>query len=105
MDRKLTYLEARLCLIDAYGKTFDIATGDSLAEQSPVESFSEQSVYQSRLEDYIEFRVMELTGISWLEFLNLPRYEIKIILETLAKPNIQEAEAARDAEKILRQKI
>ena len=95
-----TFIEAKLCYVEAYDSLFGHNSGNSLASMPEQEKFVAGSYMEHRAYEYAKFRIYELFHLSWLDWISLPRFvmaSLKRVAEKFSKDDLAAAEAAKRA--------
>lgn len=95
-----TYIEAKLCYIEAYDTLFGHNTGNSLAIVPEQERFVSGSYMEHRAYEYAKYRIHDLFHMSWPEWINLPRFvmaSLKRVAEKFSADELAAAQAAKKA--------
>lgn len=94
------YIEAKLCFNEAYDSLLGLNTGGSLAEVPEQEKIVAESYMEHRAYEYAKFRIKEMWGIDFVQWLNLPRFvmaSLRRVAEKFSADELAAAEAAKRA--------
>ena len=119
---KADYLTSRLLLIQAYQTTFNIfdhlsnaqrVVGENPDDHHPLASIelhpAEDLIHTFRtpelLDLYIKLKIKDYTGLSWVEFMDLPREYSQMIMDRCAKELSEENKKTNQIVKNLEQNV
>ena len=73
LPQKLTAIEAKALLMEAYNEAYSIDAGVSGVEQSSLEHVSQGSLFSHYADQFVKLKIGDHFKISFFEYLQLPR--------------------------------
>ena len=73
LANRLTGIEAKALLVEAYNEAYSIDAGPSGVEQAPEELVSQNSLFSYYADQFVKLKIGDHFKISFFEYLNLTR--------------------------------
>lgn len=92
-----SYIEAKLCFIEAYDSLLGLNTGGCLAVMPEQEMFVNGSYMEHRAYEYAKFRIHDIFHLTFNDWISLPRFAMASLRRVAEKFSADELAAAAKA--------